>query len=83
MKVVIVSDRPLTLKREDSGCALIGEIEGSVEVGGNVVHTEDDEDGVFVRLHSWSDCPEGAGAHHTILGFLGKRVKVTIETVED
>jgi hypothetical protein len=54
---------------EDGGCAIIGDIAG-----------EGDE-GLFVRLQSWAENPAGR-AHDAIRALTGKRVRVTIETLE-
>jgi hypothetical protein len=54
---------------EDSGCAILGDISG-----------EEDE-GLFVRLQSWSESPDGQ-AHNVIRSLTGKRIRVTIETLD-
>lgn len=66
---------------EDSGCAVICHVDdGTYE-----------DNGVFVRLQSWSE--EGTGhnrlnmkeiakCHPKIVAFIGKRVRVTIETLD-
>lgn len=41
--------------------------------------TTEGENGVFVRLHSWSD----TGEHPEIEQFRGQKVRITVETVDE
>lgn len=75
-KVIIATlDKERCVDIEDSGCAVIVNCDDAVEV------VPDDEgmfEGMFVRLHSWSE----KKAHDEITQFIGKRVKITIETLD-
>ena len=56
----------VAFKSEDSGCALIAELANL------------DDSCYFVRFHSYDETKE----HEVIKKFGGKKVKVTIETIE-
>lgn len=55
---------------EDGGCAIIGDISGS------------EDEGLFVRIQSWSENPTHGHAHDAIRSLAGKRVRITIETLD-
>jgi hypothetical protein len=61
------------LCREDGGQALI------------VTPDNGKERGMFLRLQSWEDSPahEQPGAHAEMMSLLGKRVRLTVEVLDD
>lgn len=63
-----------TLKREDSGCALIWE-RPAFEIDGDEPTTPDA--GTLVRFWSWDESKE----HESFKRFIGKRVRITVEVV--
>lgn len=82
MKITIIGD-PLKFDTEDSGCARIGHVEGELTVNDMEYGCEDEEDGLFVRIQSW-DSHRGKGEGHDLTNQLeGKRLRVTIETLDD
>lgn len=63
---------PETVETEDGGCAKIATFGWSID------EPEDSETGILVRLQSWDKSKE----HKDFKKFEGKRVKITIETIE-
>ena len=61
-----------TMSREDSGAALIGELDDHTTV------TEPDDKSFFVRLQSWND---DTFEHRTLESLRGKKVRITIEVL--
>lgn len=59
----------LVLSEEDAGHALLGRV------------GDDEDEGMFVQLQSWSEDLEGPG-HEDILAFRDRLVKVTVEAVD-
>jgi len=82
-KIVLTDSEPLELKAEDSGCALLGEAGGETTLNDLDFACEDEDDGLFVRIQSW-DQHRGEGEGHYLIKLLrGKKLRVTIETLED
>lgn len=59
---------PNDLSIQDSGMAVI------IDCG----RVDDENAGMFVRLHSWSESKE----HDQIRKFIGKRIRITVETID-
>lgn len=74
MDKLVFSTQKLELSREDGGCALIGEVCDDDILRGSEAPSE-----VFVRIQSWDD----DRLHPTIRQLEGKRVRVTVEVIED
>ena len=61
--------------------------EVSVEDGGRAKmfdaeeESEDLDNGLFVRVQSWSEDPDGAG-HNTFNSMVGKQLEITIKVLE-
>lgn len=69
-KIFTVEQTITDVEEEDNGAALITLIEGS--------------DAMFVRLQSWDTTVwKGAEGHETFRKIMGKRVRVTVELLED
>jgi len=73
MKEILIQGTVSTLTSEDSGAALIAELDDTKNFG-----TIDD--GFFVRLHSW--CEAIPPVHPTMEALSGKRVRIRIEILE-
>lgn len=69
----IILEGMVNCEEEDSGSALIAEIGRDPEL------EDSDNDGFFVRIQSWSD----DGSHKTMNEFKDKKVRVTIEIIEE
>ena len=57
---------------EDSGCAMIAhpsECKGQKR--------DEEQSGMFVRLHSWSDSKD----HSELKQFIGKKIRITVEVL--
>jgi hypothetical protein len=67
-KIVVVG-KVGSMSREDSGCALIAEIDEEATVG--------DDGNFYVRLHSWSEATPPT--HQTLESMRGRRIRVIIE----
>lgn len=59
----------LSLEEEDGGRALLGRV------------GDGEDEGMFVQLQSWSEEP-GGPAHADIRSLEGRRVRVTVETLD-
>lgn len=66
MKMIIEGEPTVTF--EDSGCAMIAEVEGK------------EDSNIFVRVQSWDETSD----HMELGSFiqLGKKLRITIETIE-
>jgi hypothetical protein len=62
--------KPTDVDTEDSGCAIICHVDGEGH--------ENEDTGMFVRLQSWDDDKK----HVEIRKFIGRKVKITVETVD-
>lgn len=62
---------PELIESEDGGCAKILEVDNSA--------IEFDGDSLFVRIQSW----DGDANHPVMDSMVGKRIRVTIEVLED
>lgn len=71
MKIEIIDK--VKFEKEDGGMALIATL-----INEHVLD-EDDDKGVFVRFQSWDEDKD----HEEALQFEGKRVRVTIETIDE
>ncbi len=85
MKITLFSSEPLHFSEEDDGCAHITVCDGPVTTDVDVPAPASDDLGLFVKIQSWSEYllgdPDDYG--HALTALLqGKRVKVTIETVD-
>lgn len=68
------------LFREDSGQCLVCEVEDEEEID----EEDDPEDGIFVRVHSWSDQTlDREPDHGRVERFIDKKVRITLEVIEE
>jgi hypothetical protein len=70
-KVIEVKITKSHVDLEDSGCAKI--------VHCNDIFEENQDEGMFVRLHSWSNTPR---VHPELDQFIGRKVRITVETID-
>jgi hypothetical protein len=63
----VFDNKNAMIEREDGGCAMIGTISDNADVG------------MFVRIQSWDEGKE----HKDFKSLLGKKIRVTIEVVEE
>jgi len=77
MKIVIEDVvRPDEVSKEDAGQSLIWTSKSFPE---ETDDTPDDDPGIFFRFHSWD---ERARTHDVFRQFVGKKVRITIESLE-
>jgi hypothetical protein len=69
----IIMEGPIECKKEDGGRALIAEVDRDEKL------EDSDNDAFFVRIQSWSD----DRTHPTMNALIGKKVRVTIEIIEE
>ena len=60
-------DENAMLSVEDSGCAMIGDV------------CDNEDSGMFIRIQSWDETKE----HKDFKSLIGKKIRVTIEVVEE
>lgn len=75
MKMIFESQEPITLISEDIGCAMLVD-DGEPEIVGEPQNT------MWVRIGSWDNNGRNA-PHADIKKLLGKRVRVTIEVIDE
>jgi hypothetical protein len=75
---IIIIDTDYSLRgyrTEDSGYAQIMDIVPDID---NMECPDDNDNGLFVRLQSWDETKQ----HIDFNKFIGKKIKVTIETID-
>jgi hypothetical protein len=71
MSIVITGRVANKMSKEDSGAALIADLDETTTVP--------DDESFFVRLQSWND---STFRHETLESLRGKQVRITIETLD-
>ena len=70
---------PDEIRREDGGQALIWD---SPSFPPESEDLADDVPGVFVRFQSWDESPRGQRNHNIFQQFVGKKIRITIESLD-
>lgn len=82
----VVWDETFTVPPDDSGglCGIKFEDGGRAAIMYDSLErvSDEDADGFFVRLHSWSEDPNDPTSHALFKSLMGKRVRVLIEMLD-
>lgn len=81
-KQLITIEGVVKFESEDRGCALIAALSQNCVINGAPVPDEQEE-GIFVQIQSWDKRLDPLVRHSDAMKISGRRVRVTIETIDE